>query len=161
MEATRSLGQAFPRLSSSQTLLLSPEEEQVGGVQQTQQDRNTGKKQEKSMDTTVTIEFTAETHHHLKVLEQRLKHIHAVQVNLVEPKGHNAPALIAIGIEKSGVLAERAAQSIAQVLYDFLHEEGQKSISLVTIEGERMDIAPLSIDEIRNILVTAKAGESA
>ncbi len=113
------------------------------------------------MDTTVTIEFTAETHQHLRVLEQRLKHIHAVQVNLVEPKGHNAPTLIAIGIEKSGALAERAAQSIAQVLYDFLREEGQKSISLVTIEGERMDIAPLSIDEIRNILVTAKAGESA
>jgi len=127
-------------------------------VQQTHQDHNTGKKQEKDVDTTVTIEFTAETHHHLKVLEQRLKHIHAVQVNLVEPKEHSAPALIAIGIEKSGALA---AQSIAQVLYDFLREEGQKSISLITIEGERMDIAPLSVDEIRNILVTAKAGESA
>ncbi len=130
-------------------------------MQQTQQDRNPGKKQEKNMDTTVTIEFIAETHQHLRDLEHRLKHIRAMQVDLVEPREHDAPALIAIGIEKSGAAAERAAQSIAQVLYDFLREEGQKSISLVTIEGERMDIGPLSVDEIRNILVTAKAGESA
>ena len=117
------------------------------------------------MDTTVTIEFTAETHHHLRTLEQRLKHIHAVQVDLVEPKDTSAPALIAIGIENRGRRAGQAAQSIAQVLYDFLHDEsnaeGQKKISLVTIEGERRDIAPLSVEEIRNLLVAAQAGESA
>jgi hypothetical protein len=117
------------------------------------------------LDTTVTLEFTAETHHHLRTLEQRLKHIHAVQVDLVEPKDHSAPALLAIGIEKRGATALRAVQSVAQVLYDFLHEEtttqGQKKISLVTIEGERRDIAPLSVEEIRSLLVAAQAGESA
>ena len=71
------------------------------------------------MDTTVTIEFTAETHHHLRTLEQRLKHIHAGQVNLVEPKGHNAPALIAIGAETFALLMllvtlgfDRAARAV-------------------------------------------------
>jgi hypothetical protein len=117
------------------------------------------------VETSVTIEFTSETKQHLKTLEQRLKHIHDVQVDLVEPKHHDAPTLIPIGIEKSGALAQRAAHSVAQVLYDFLHEEtnaqGQKKIFLVTIEGERVDIEPLSVEEIQSIIFAAEEGESA
>lgn len=117
------------------------------------------------METTVTIEFTSETKQHLRTLEHQLKHIHDVQVSLVEPKDHSAPALIAIGIEKSGGIAQQAAQSVARVLYEFLHEEthaqGQKKIFLVTIEGERMDIEPFSVEEIRRIIVAAEEGESA
>jgi hypothetical protein len=117
------------------------------------------------VETTVTIEFLSETRQHLATLEQQLKHIHDVQVDLVEPKDHRAPALLAIGIEKSGAVAGRAAQGVAQVLYDFLHEEtnreGHKKIFLVTIEGERRDIEPLSAEEIRSILIAAQAGESA
>ena len=58
--ATRSLGQAFALSRRG-----------AGGVQQTHQDHNTGKKQEKDMDTTVTIEFTAETHQHLRGMEHQ------------------------------------------------------------------------------------------
>ncbi|TMC20200.1 MAG: hypothetical protein E6J33_04780 [Chloroflexi bacterium] len=94
-----------------------------------------------------------------------MKHIHDVEVDLVEPKDPAAPALVAIGIDKSGERAERAAQSIAQVLYSFLHDEAsaqsQKKIFLVTIEGDRIDIEPLSVEEIQNIIVAALEGENA
>ena len=115
------------------------------------------------METTINIEFTSETGQHLRDLEHRLKHIHDVKVDLIEPKDRTAPALIAIGISKSGARGETAAQTVAQTLHDFLHEDtsaqGQKKIFLVTIEGERIDIEPLSVEEIKEIIVEAREGE--
>lgn len=115
------------------------------------------------METTVTIEFTSDTHQHLKELEHRLKHIHDVKVDLVEPRDHTAPALVAIGIDKTGARAEAAAQNVAQVLYNFLHGETtvhiKKTISLVTIEGERINIEPLAVPQIKEIIYAAREGE--
>jgi len=112
------------------------------------------------LETTVTIEFTSDTEQHLKTLERHLKHIHGVEVYLVEPKDPVAPALVAIGIDEGRVEAE--AKSVAQVLYDFLREDtnsqSQKKIFLVTKEGERIDIEPLSVEEIERIIVTAQQG---
>jgi len=114
----------------------------------------------KNLETTVTIEFTSDTEQDLKTLEHHLKHIHGVEVYLVEPKDPVAPALVAIGIDKGRVEAE--AKSVAQVLYDFLREDtssqSQKKIFLVTKEGERIDIEPLSVEEIERIIVTAQQG---
>jgi len=112
----------------------------------------------------VTIEFFSDTEQHLKTLEHQLKNIHDVDVYLVEPKDKDAPALIAIGINKSGERAEIAARSVAKVLHDFIHDtstSGQKKILLFTIEGERIDIEPLSIEEIEKIIFAAKEEESA
>lgn len=115
------------------------------------------------MDTTVTVEFTSDTEEHLRTLEYQLKHIHDVKVDLVEPKDHTAPALIAIEVGKSGERAEIAAEGVARVLHDFLHTDtaalSHKSIFLVTIEGERIDIEPMSVEEINDIIMTAKEGE--
>ena len=117
------------------------------------------------MDTTIALEFFSDTEQHLKTLEHRLKHIHDIDVYLVEPKDKDAPALVSIGINKSGDRAEKAAQNVAQVLYGFVHEDtgtqGQKKILLFTIEGERVDIEPLSVEEVEKIIVAAKEGESA
>ena len=111
----------------------------------------------------VTIEFFSDTEQHLKILENRLKRIHDVDVYLIEPKDPAAPALVAIGINKSGERAAKAARDVAQVLHDFMHAEtspqGQKKILLFTIEGGRVDIEPLTVDEIEGIIVTAKEEE--
>jgi len=111
--------------------------------------------------TTASIEFISDTKQHLKTLEQQLKHIRDVRVDLIEPRDHTAPALISIDIHKGGVAT---AQNIAQTLYNFLRAEdaaqGQKQIFLVTIEGERVDIEPLSVDEIAGIIVGAEEGEA-
>ncbi|GAC1345920.1 MAG: hypothetical protein NVS4B7_13000 [Ktedonobacteraceae bacterium] len=116
------------------------------------------------MYTTVTIEFTSDTKQHLKTLEQQLKHISDVKVDLLEPINSAAPALIAIEISKRGERAESASLNVAQVLHDFLREDAstqsQKKIFLVTIEGERVDIEPLSIQEIERIIVAAREGEN-
>ncbi len=113
----------------------------------------------------VTIEFFSDTEQHLKTLEHQLKHIRDVDVYLVEPKAKEAPALIAIGINKSGERAEIAAKSVAKVLHDFIHDDtgapGQKKILLFSIEGERVDIEPLSTKDIEKIIFAAKEGESA
>lgn len=110
--------------------------------------------------TTASIEFISDTKQHLKTLEQQLKHIHDVKVDLVEPRDRKAPALISLDIHKGGA---DTARVIAQTLYDFLRAEdaaqGQKQIFLVTIEGERIDIEPLSVDEITGIIVGAEEGE--
>lgn len=112
------------------------------------------------METTVSIEFTSDTEEHLRTLENQLKHIHDVEVDLLEPKNRAAPALVSIGIDKGGARAERAAQSIALVLHSFLHDEAssqsQKKIFLITIEGERVDIEPLSVKEIEEIIIAAQ-----
>jgi hypothetical protein len=109
---------------------------------------------------TINIEFSSDSEEHLKTLEYRLRHIQDVEVDLIEPPDHTVPALIVIGIEKHGIRAERASQSVAQVLHDFLHEDdstqSQKKIFLVTVEGDRIDIEPLSVDEIRQIIFRAE-----
>jgi|GEM_PF-725108 hypothetical protein len=116
------------------------------------------KEQGKSMDTTISLEFFSETKEHLKTLEQQLKHEHDVDVDLLVPKDATAPVLVAIGIKKHGERAEKAAQRVAQILYHFLHDEagatGQKRINLFTREGDRVDIEPLSMEEIEGILVS-------
>ena len=67
--------------------------------------------EEKSMDTTVTIEFTSNMEQHLRILEQQLKHIRDVKVDVVEARDHKAPSLFAIAIGKSGERAEKAAET--------------------------------------------------
>lgn len=115
------------------------------------------------MDTTISLEFRSDTKGHLKNLEHQLKHIGDVQIELVEPRDHTAPALVAIGISKHGERGGLAAHSVAQVLHDFLHSDAsdtsQKQIYLVTIEGDRQDIALLSIPEIEQIIINALEGE--
>ena len=112
------------------------------------------------MDTTITIEFFSEKKEHLKTLEQRLKHEHDVDVDLVEPRDVAAPALVAIGIKNHGERAENAAQRVAQTLYSFLHEDpAQKQMLLLTIEGDRMDINTLSVEQIKEIILAAKENE--
>ena len=112
------------------------------------------------MRTTINIEFTSDTEEHLKILEQRLRQIHDVKVDLVEPPVHTVPALVVIGIEKHGERAKRASQTVAQSLHDFLHEDdntqSQKKIFLVTIEGDRVDIEPLTVYEIEQIIYGAE-----
>jgi hypothetical protein len=111
----------------------------------------------------ITIEFFSDSEQHLKILENQLKHIRDVDVYLIEPKDTTAPALVAIGINKGGERATKAAHDIAQTLHDFIHGEtspqGQKKILLFTIEGGRIDLEPLTADEIEGIIVTAKKEE--
>ncbi len=115
------------------------------------------------MDTTITIEFFSDTKDHLRSLEQRLKHEHDVDVDLVEPRNSTAPALVAIGIKKHGERASNAAQRVAQTLYSFLHDEtgaaGQNQMQLLTIEGDRLDIKTLSVEQIKEIILTARENE--
>ena len=123
-----------------------------------------GKKQDKILDISdVTIEFFSDSEGHLQMLESQLKHIRDVDVYLIEPKDASAPALVAIGITKGGERAAVAAHNIAQVLHDFIHNETgpqvEKKILLFTIEGGRIDLEPLTADEIEGILVTAKKEE--
>jgi hypothetical protein len=122
-----------------------------------------GRKQAMIEETTITIEFTSDTHGHLKILEHQLKHIHDVGVDLVAPRDPAAPALVAIGINKGGERGKAAAQNVAQTLYAFLHDDaspaGSKKISLVTIEGERIDIEPLPVEQIKEVIVAARQGE--
>ncbi|GAC1355496.1 MAG: hypothetical protein NVS4B11_31160 [Ktedonobacteraceae bacterium] len=112
------------------------------------------------METTITLEFISDIKEHLKAFEHQLKHIHGVRVELVAPRDHTAPALVGIGIDPS---EEQAAQNVAQTVYNFLREEqsvqGQKKISLVTIEGDRVDIEDLPVEDIHKIIVTAQEGQ--
>ena len=123
-----------------------------------------GKKQEKRLDISdVTIEFFSDSEEHLQILESQLKHIRDVDVYLIEPKDSAAPALVAIGITKGGERAAKAAHNVSQTLHDFIHGEtspqGQKKILLFTIEGGRIDLEPLTAEEIEGIIVTAKKEE--
>lgn len=110
---------------------------------------------------TANIEFLSDTKQHLKEVEQQLKHVHNVKVSLVEPRNLTSPTLITIDIHKEG---EETARNLAQVLYDALHAnamtQGQKQIFLVTIEGDRVDIEPLNVEQITNIILGAEAGEN-
>lgn len=117
------------------------------------------------MEPTITLEFTADTRQHLKTLEHELKKIHGVQVFYVEPKDETAPVLISIGIRKKDEQADITIRQVAHTLYDFVHgdagKEGQKTISLVTIEGERVNIAGLDYEKIKQIITEAYTGQSA
>ena len=111
-------------------------------------------------DTTITIEFFSDTKEHLRTLEQRLKQEHDVDVDLLEPRDATAPTLVAIDINKHGERAENAAQWVAQTLYNFLQEDaGQNQAQLLTIEGDRVDLKNLSVEQIRDIILTAKENE--
>ncbi|HTK06290.1 MAG TPA: hypothetical protein VL485_03900 [Ktedonobacteraceae bacterium] len=116
------------------------------------------------METTVSIEFLTDTRQHLRELDHQLKAIHDVKVDLLEPKDMNAPTLVAIAIAGNEARAEAAANRIAQVLYSFLHTASggldvNKKIFLVTAEGERVDIEPLGVEEIKRIIFEAYEGE--
>lgn len=109
---------------------------------------------------TISLEFLSDTKEHLQTLEQQLKHIAGVHVDLVEPRDTTAPALV--GVSLKGDVSE-ATQSVAQTLYSFLRDEqntqGQKKISLVTIEGDRVDIGNMSAGDIYNIIARAQQGQ--
>ncbi len=115
------------------------------------------------METEINLEFFTETKEHLHLLERQLKQVHDVDVGLLVPKDATAPTLIAIGLKKGGDRGARAAQQVAQVLYNFLQDEsgpaGQKQLLLLTIEGDRVDIGELSVDEIERIIIAAKEDE--
>ena len=108
---------------------------------------------------TISLEFLSDTKEHLKTFERQLRHIHGVHVDLVEPHDPTAPALVGIGLKED---VSETIQSVAQTLYNFLREEqgtqGQKKIYLVTIEGDRVDIENLSVEDIAKIIATAQEG---
>ena len=116
------------------------------------------------MTTTITLEFTSATHQHLKDLEYELKQISGTKVFLVEPRDAIAPVLISIGIDKKGEQADLIIRRITHTLYDFMHSSAQEAspqhLPLVTIEGESVDIAPLSFEEIRQLIADAHAGQT-
>ncbi|HCI78172.1 MAG TPA: hypothetical protein DHW02_00610 [Ktedonobacter sp.] len=109
---------------------------------------------------TANVEFLSDTKQHLLEIEQHLKQIHHIKVDLLEPLDQQAPALISIDIHRGG---EETAHAVAQVLYDALHAnaatQGQKQISLVTIEGDRVDIESLDVEQITSVILGAEAGE--
>jgi hypothetical protein len=116
------------------------------------------------METTVSIEFLADSRQHLKELDHQLKAIHDVKVSLIEPKDIKVPTLVAIAIAGNEARAEAAANRIAQVLHSFLHAAGDgqdanKKIFLVTVEGDRVDIESLAVEEIKRIIFEAYEGE--
>jgi hypothetical protein len=115
------------------------------------------------MQAEINLEFFSDTKEHLQLLERNLKQIHDVDVGLLVPRDATAPTLIAIGLKKGGEQAAKAAQRVAQVLYSFLQDEpntpGQKQLLLLTIEGDRIDIAGLPVEEIERIILAAKEGE--
>ncbi len=115
------------------------------------------------METEINLEFFSESQEHLRQLERQLKQVRDTDVGLLVPRDASAPALIAIGIKKGGERMMVAARQLAQVLYNFLHSaEGaaeQNQLLLLTIEGNRADIATLSVEEIERIILAAKEGE--
>ena len=115
------------------------------------------------MTTTITLEFSAEPG--LGALEHELKHIHGLKVFLVEPRDTTAPTLLSISIHLHGEQAALAIEQIAQDLYAFLHssahEASQQPVTLVTIEGESVEIASFSVDEIVRIITEAHLGQTA
>lgn len=116
------------------------------------------------MEPTITLEFTTDTREHLKALEHNLKQIHGVQIFFVEPKDETAPVLISLGIRKKDEQVDMTIRHITHTLFDFVHggagEESQKTISLVTIEGERVDVAPLAYEALKQVITEAYAGQA-
>ena len=102
------------------------------------------------MEPTITLECTLDDWEQLKELEHQLKQIHGLTVFLVEPKDDDAPVLISVSIGKENEQTEARIRRVAHTLYDFVHgsEVVQLQASLVTIEGERVDILSLTAEEI-------------
>lgn len=115
------------------------------------------------METTITLESLGESHERLKELEHELKLIHGLKVFFVEPRDADAPVLISISVLHQGEQAELAIRRIAHTLFEFVHGNveapGQRKLTLVTIEGESVDLEPLSSEEIRDIVTQAHAGQ--
>ncbi|GAC1429614.1 MAG: hypothetical protein PVS3B3_12970 [Ktedonobacteraceae bacterium] len=109
---------------------------------------------------TISLEFLSDTKEHLKTFEHQLKQIHGVHVDLVEPRDSSAPALVGVSIDGS---VPEAAQHVSQTLSSFIREEQsvqrQKKIYLVTIEGDRVDLENLAVEDIYKIIVTAQQGQ--
>ncbi len=116
------------------------------------------------METTITLECTLETREHLRELEHELKQIRDLKVFFVEPRDADAPILISISILHSGEQAEQAIRRITSTLYDFVHgstaEQGRRKITLVTIEGESVDIGELESEKLRGVIADAYAGQN-
>ncbi|HEY1350994.1 MAG TPA: hypothetical protein VGF67_15350 [Ktedonobacteraceae bacterium] len=114
------------------------------------------------MEPTITFEFAADSQH-LRELEHQLKGVHGVQVYFVAPGEKTAPVLISLGLSSKGEQAAQEIRRIAHLLYDFLHsskrDESWQTTTLVTIEGERLNIAALSSNEIRAMIAQAYAGQ--
>lgn len=114
------------------------------------------------MEPTITLEFASDSQH-LHELEHELKGVHGVRVYFVEPRDEEAPVLISLSLSKKVDQAEQEIRRVAHILYGFLHSsartEHQQAITLVTIEGESIDITLLSSDEIRSIIGQAYAGQ--
>ncbi len=115
------------------------------------------------METTITLECLLDNREHLKELEHELKQIHGLKVFLVEPRDTNAPVLISVSVLHKGEQAELAIRRIAHTLYEFVHSSAaaptQRKLTLVTIEGESVDLEPLSSEEIRQVIDEAHAGQ--
>lgn len=115
------------------------------------------------MDTAITVEFRSDTREHLTQLALQLQREPNVDVGVVEPKDTKAPAIVAIGFKHKDERVQRASERVAQILYDFLHAESssssQKQIFLLTIEGERIDIENLPVEEIQRIIMSAEVEE--
>ncbi|SRR5258708_193520 len=114
------------------------------------------------METTITLELIAETQRPLRELEHQLKAIHGLKIFFVEPRDETAPILLSISIPKKDEHADLLIRRISHTIYDFVHssETGLVQITLVTIEGERVEIMSLESEEIRQIIETAYTGQS-
>jgi hypothetical protein len=116
------------------------------------------------METTITLECLSDTREHLRELEHELKQIHGLKVFFVEPRDTAAPVLISISVPQKEEQAELAIRRIAHTLFAFMHngtkEPEQRKITLVTIEGESVDLGALGSDEIKQIITEAHAGQT-
>src|SRR5512146_1629420 len=114
------------------------------------------------MTTTLTLDFRTDTG--LSELEHELKQIPGLTVFLVEPEDNTAPVLLSLGIDRKDEQAHLTIRRITHLVYDFLHgsaqENGAQPVTLVTIEGESVDITSLSSDEIKQIITEAYAGQA-
>lgn len=114
------------------------------------------------MEPTITLECAADSQQ-LHELEHQLKGVHGTRVYFVAPADRVAPVLISLGLSRKGEQADLEIRRIAHILYDYLHsseqDPGQQAVTLVTIEGERINIALLSSNEIRDIIEQAYAGQ--
>ncbi|HEY0757217.1 MAG TPA: hypothetical protein VGD98_24900 [Ktedonobacteraceae bacterium] len=116
------------------------------------------------MEPTLTLECTLEMREHLRELEHKLKQIQGLQVFYVEPEDADAPVLISVGIRHKDELADLTIRRITHTLFDFLHgsarEPGQRRARLVTIEGDNVDLEPLSSSEIKQVITEAYEGQA-
>jgi hypothetical protein len=106
---------------------------------------------------TATLEVRSGTREYYEEIERQLKTIQHVRVGAVEPLEADAPTLVTIEIHREG---EETARRVAQVLCDASHANTgvQGQMSLVTIEGDRVDVGQLSVEQVTNVILGAEAG---